>query len=337
MSVFATEGLLDGPDTVQRGVRGQRGAGVASRSSVGAALAQSWVMLETEYLTVTRAAYDTIASDYARVLDGALTRMSWDRAVLCTFAELVARDRLGPVADVGCGTGRITGYLHHLGLDVVGIDLSPGMLAVARQALPGLCFVEGSMTALDLPDASFGGVVAWYSLIHIAPLDVPAVLTELGRVLVPGAQLLLAFQVGDQRRHLEQAYGHAISLDAYRMQPDQLAQQLDAVGMAVYARVVRDPEDPETEPQAYLLARKSAAAPPESAAVSAGNTSWGSAYRNDRAGTAAQSELRLPGEGNARRGVSTGRVLSGTSFGASGYGRRRARSDLHSPHVGQDL
>jgi len=75
-------------------------------------------MLETEYLTVTRAAYDTIASDYARVLDGALARMSWDRAVLCTFAELVARDRLGPVADVGCGTGRITGYLHHLGLDV---------------------------------------------------------------------------------------------------------------------------------------------------------------------------------------------------------------------------
>lgn len=62
--------------------------------------------------------------------------------MLCTFAELVARDRLGPVADVGCGTGRITGYLHHLGLDVVGIDLSPGMLAVARQVLPGLCFVE---------------------------------------------------------------------------------------------------------------------------------------------------------------------------------------------------
>jgi len=258
-------------------------------------------MLETQYLTVTRAAYDTIASDYARVLDGALARMSWDRAVLCTFVELVARDRLGPVADVGCGTGRITGYLHHLGLDVVGIDLSPGMLAVARQALPGLCFVEGSMTALDLPDASFGGVVAWYSLIHIAPLDVPAVLTELCRVLVPGAHLLLAFQVGDQRRHLEQAYGHAISLDAYRMQPDQLAQQLDAAGMAVYARVVRAPEDPETEPQAYLLARKSAAAPPESAAVSAGNTSWGSISGTDRARS-------LLGPGRGGRSLSSAEV-----------------------------
>jgi len=213
-------------------------------------------VLETDYLSATRAAYDTVAQDYARLFAGGLERMPWDRAVLATFAELVARDRLGPVADVGCGPGRITGHLHHLGLDVSGIDLSPGMLAVARRALPGLRFVEGSMTALDLPDASLGGLVTWYSLIHIPPVDVPAVLAELSRVLVPGGQLLLAFQVGDECRHLEQGYGHAISLDAYRMQPDQLAHQLSSVGVHVHARVVRDPDDLETLPQAYLLARK---------------------------------------------------------------------------------
>ena len=176
--------------------------------------------------------------------------------MLATFAELVARDRLGPVADVGCGPGRITGRPHHLGLDVFGIDLSPGMLAVARQALPGLRFVEGSMTALDLPDASLSGLVAWYSFIHIPPADVPAVLAKFSRVLVPGGQLLLAFQVGNECRHLEQGYGHAISLDAYRMQPDQLAHQLESVGVHVHARVVRDPDDLESLPQAYLLARK---------------------------------------------------------------------------------
>lgn len=213
-------------------------------------------MPETEYLAATRAAYDTVAEDYARLLAEALEGMPWDRAVLGTFAELVAHDGLGPVADVGCGPGRITGYLHRLGLDVFGIDLSPGMLAVARQALPALRFVEGSMAALDLPDASLGGLVAWYSLIHIPPADVPAVLTELCRVLAPGGQLLLAFQVGDERRHLAHAYGQAIALDAYRMQPDQLAQQLDTAGLHVHARVVREPDDPETQPQAYLLARK---------------------------------------------------------------------------------
>lgn len=117
------------------------------------------------------------------------------------------------------------------------------------------------MTALDLPDASLVGLVAWYSLIHIPPVDVPAVLTEFCRVPVPGGQLLLAFQVGDERRHLQQAYSHVISIDAYRMQPDHRAQQLDTAGLPVHARVMRDPNDPETVPQAYLLARKCFIAP----------------------------------------------------------------------------
>jgi len=60
-------------------------------------------MPESDYLNVTRAAYDTVASEYARLLADALDGMPWDRAVLATFAELVSRDRLGPVADVGCG------------------------------------------------------------------------------------------------------------------------------------------------------------------------------------------------------------------------------------------
>jgi len=110
-------------------------------------------MPDTDYMTAMRAAYDTVACDDAHLLADALDRMPWDRAVLATFAELVSRDRLGPVADVGCGPGRITGYLHHLGLDAFGVDLSSGMPGVARQALPGLRFVEGSMIGLDLPDA----------------------------------------------------------------------------------------------------------------------------------------------------------------------------------------
>lgn len=213
-------------------------------------------MPEPDHLSRTRTAYDTVAQDYARLLDGALADAPWDRAVLAVFAELVTRDGLGPVADVGCGTGRVTGHLHGLGLDVLGIDLSPGMLAVARRTLPALRFVEGSMTALDLPDAGLGGLLAWYSLIHVPPGGVPAVLAELHRVLAPGGQLLLAFQVGDGTRRLEQAYGHAVSLDAHRMQPDRLAGQLAEAGLPVHARVVRGPQGAETLPQAYLLARR---------------------------------------------------------------------------------
>ncbi|MFE9404030.1 class I SAM-dependent methyltransferase [Streptomyces sp. NPDC006530] len=49
---------------------------------------------------------------------------------------------------MGCGTGRITAHLRELGLDVFGIDLSPGMVEVARRDHPGLRFDVGSMTDL---------------------------------------------------------------------------------------------------------------------------------------------------------------------------------------------
>ena len=52
-------------------------------------------------------------------------------------------------------------------MDAFGIDLSPGMIEVARREHPGLRFDVGSMTDLALADASVAGLVAWYSLIHV--------------------------------------------------------------------------------------------------------------------------------------------------------------------------
>nr|WP_240973214.1 class I SAM-dependent methyltransferase [Nonomuraea sp. FMUSA5-5] len=69
--------------------------------------------------------------------------------MLTGFAELVRAAGPGPVADAGCGPGRLAAHLHGLGSPVSGVDLSPQMIAVARQAYPGLRFEVGSMTALD--------------------------------------------------------------------------------------------------------------------------------------------------------------------------------------------
>lgn len=213
-------------------------------------------MPEPRHLRATRTAYDTVARDYARLLRDALAGSTWDRAVLSAFAELVRAAGHGLVADVGCGPGRLTAHLDALGLDVLGLDLSPGMLAVARGDHPGLRFAEASMTALPLPDGGLAGLVAWYSLIHVPPPDVPGVLRELRRVLRPGGELLLAFQVGDELRHHEQAYGHAVSLNSWRLLPRRVEEQLAGTGVAVHARLVREPEGTEATRQAYLLARR---------------------------------------------------------------------------------
>jgi SAM-dependent methyltransferase len=211
---------------------------------------------EPDHLRATRTAYDTVAVDYAELLRTELDHKPLDRALLTTFAELVRADGNGPVADLGCGPGRVTAFLTALGVDAFGVDLSPAMIAVARASHPDIEFCEGSLYALDVADGTLAGIVAWYSIIHTPPADLPAVFAELHRVVAPGGHLLLAFQAGDARVRLEHAYGHAISLDAYRLAPVAIANGLHEAGLTVTTRIEREPEEREKTSQAYLFARK---------------------------------------------------------------------------------
>jgi SAM-dependent methyltransferase len=207
-------------------------------------------------MSATRVAYDTVAVDYAALLRDELADKPFDRAQLATFAELVRAAGNEPVADLGCGPGRVTAHLRDLGLHAFGIDLSPAMIAVARQSHPELRFDEGSMSALAIGDATLGGIVAWYSIIHTPPEDQLEIFAEFHRVLAPGGHVLLAFQVGDACVHLENAYGHKLALDAYRLSPDAVCARLEQSGLAVQMRAVRAPDDREKTPQSYLFARK---------------------------------------------------------------------------------
>jgi SAM-dependent methyltransferase len=156
----------------------------------------------------------------------------------------------------------VAAYLHDLGLNAFGIDLSPEMIAVARRSYPGLRFDEGSMTALDLPDGYLGGIVAMYSIIHIPPDQLPTVLAEFHRVLAPGGHLLLAFQAGDERRHVTEAFGRPVRVDAYRLPPGRVAELLTQAGLDLFAQLLREPHDGvEADQRAYLLARRPAASP----------------------------------------------------------------------------
>ncbi|MEU4196458.1 class I SAM-dependent methyltransferase [Kribbella sp. NPDC026611] len=165
----------------------------------------------TDYLADIAWSYDNVAVPYAeRVVDGA----DWEVEAFDLLASYVDD---GPVLDVGCGPGRTSGLLAARGLDVVGIDLSPGMIEVARRDHPDLDFRVGSMTALDIPDGSVAGVVAWWSIIHLPRDVVPTAFAEFHRVLAPGGVLLLGFHVGEHSTHKTSGYGdHPMNIHVHR-------------------------------------------------------------------------------------------------------------------------
>jgi SAM-dependent methyltransferase len=217
-------------------------------------------VIETAHLCATRAGYDAVAEQYAELFRTALDDAPLDRALLIGFAEVVRRDHPDArLLEVGSGPGHIAAYLHGLGMTVHGIDLSPAMVELARREHPEVGFAVGEMGALDVADASLAGVVAWYSVIHVPAHRRRAVISEFHRVLRPGGYALLAFQVGDDTLHLDEAFGHEVSLDFHRLQPDAVAALLDDAGFDLTARLVRapDPTSPAAPiPQGFLIARK---------------------------------------------------------------------------------
>jgi SAM-dependent methyltransferase len=210
------------------------------------------------FLDATRDGYERTAALYAENFHAYLDDKPVDLAMLSAFAGLVSMGENKQVLDVGCGTGVTTAKLRSSSIDAFGIDLSPKMIAEAQRLNPDIEFSVGSMTDLDVADQTVGGVCAWYSTIHVPDDHLPRVFDEFHRVLIPGGFALLAFQVGDVPRILDEAFGQRVELTFFRRQPGHVLALLESAGLRPYAELVREPADGthESTKQAFLIARK---------------------------------------------------------------------------------
>jgi SAM-dependent methyltransferase len=202
-----------------------------------------------------RRSYDEVAQEYLARLRDELEYKPLDRALLGLIVEEAGSD--GSVADVGCGPGHVAGWLADRGADVVGIDLSPGMVSLGGKTYPRVEFRQGDMLALPAQDDEFAAVIALYSIIHLTEDELQPAFDEIARVLEPSGLLLVSFHMGLEVRHLSDWWGHPVDVDFRFLEPDFVIPRLEQAGLVVEARLERQnyPDEVETR-RAYLLARR---------------------------------------------------------------------------------
>lgn len=210
----------------------------------------------SDFLESTRDSYSQIAHAYADNIFDELKDKPLDRALLNRFAEEV--QPLGVAVDLGCGPGQIARYLHERGVKVIGVDLSPGMVELAHELTPQVEFFQGNMLALDVPDKAWGGVAAFYSIVHIPREKMVDALCEIKRALVPNGVLLLAFHRGEEIVHRDEMWETPVNLDFLFFERAEVENYLRLAGLNILEVCERAPYPKIEHPsqRVYILARK---------------------------------------------------------------------------------
>ena len=175
-------------------------------------------MDDGSWIADAASSYDRVAARYAELVQGGLADLPLESALVEHFARRVVASGDGPVLDAGCGPGQLTRHLASLGLSVSGLDISLGMLRIARRENPGLGFVAATLTQLPVADETCAGLLCWYVLHHV-PDDLAHVKTE--------------------------GYGGlGMRVHFVRRSADSHARLLRDAGLVVDATIALGPEDP---------------------------------------------------------------------------------------------
>ena len=141
---------------------------------------------------IVREGYDRIGAGYRVWSDaagGGVRRWFMNEALA----------RIPPGSDVlelGCGPG-VDAVLLAEGRRYTGVDLSPVMMSLARDRAPAATFLEGDLTTLEFPDASFDAVVSLYVFGHLPAAEHEPTFRRVFRWLRPGGVFCSSFPAGE--------------------------------------------------------------------------------------------------------------------------------------------
>ncbi|WP_122817527.1 class I SAM-dependent methyltransferase [Nocardioides pantholopis] len=206
--------------------------------------------------------YDVLAEAYAaRFPDPYLRPL--ERHAVRAFAAAVRETGLpGPVVDIGCGTGGVAADLAEQGLAVVAVEPSARMLeiATATHAATPVRWVRDDARLGASGLEGVAAIIARFSLIHVPPAQVPAVLERWADLLPDGGLVLVAFQCLDDSPSAAVPepwveWSHQVAR-AWRWHPTALAAAFAAAGFREEWRAVSRPDEDHRFPEAHLQLRR---------------------------------------------------------------------------------
>lgn len=178
--------------------------------------------------SLNRSTYDQIAPRFAEA-----------NAVMAPYLAASAGrllERVGPrpapLLDLGCGAGRDLAWFDAHGLPGIGVDLSQGMLAQAKQ-VTSRPFCQMDMLSLGFVSGSFRAVWCCAALLHLPKSEAPYALAEMARVLVPGGFLTLSIQKGTEEVVEPVPYTGETERFFARYEPGEMAALLSQAGFLV--------------------------------------------------------------------------------------------------------
>ena len=182
-----------------------------------------------------RTSYDAVAGAYEATFLDELDGKPRDQAMLLDFSESTT----DPIADLGCGPGQVGRFVRSNGRTVVGVDISAEMARLASMRLDGA--LVSDVRQLPFAEASLGGVVAFYSLIHLPRAELGVALAEIHRVLRPGGRLLLSAHEGEGLVEQQEFLGHVVPFVATLFSLDELVDATRRSGLRLTMAQRREP------------------------------------------------------------------------------------------------
>ena len=198
--------------------------------------------------------YNRTSQHYAEQFLNELHQKPLDQLLLGRFVK--DNQTKGLIGDLGSGPGQTTQYLASLGVsDLLGIDLSPGMVETARQACQEqIEFKVGNMLDLNFPDGHFGSMLAFYAIVHLTHPELGQAFQEIRRVTKPGGQFFLAFHVGQETKSVTEFLGQEVEMDFYYFEVEKVLELAKNAGWEIVEVIERHPYEGRELPskRAYI-------------------------------------------------------------------------------------